>query len=100
MKNIMKIEEKDGLFSFESEDINEMRILRMFVKHMENDLYELRLKSYSYDDTRSHESNVTGIYLQWEKDSLSRIKNKIKECLEFGVPIPIDIQEEYNRLLK
>ena len=94
----MKLTEKDGLFSFEAEDIEEMRILRMFVKHMDNDLYELMLRSYSYDDTRSHESNVTGIHLRWKKDSLSRIKNKIKKCLEFEKPIPIEILEEYNKL--
>ncbi len=92
----MKLTEKDGLFSFEAENVEEVRILGMISEHISDDSYELRLKSYSYREP--YEERVTGICLGWEKGSLNKIKNKIKECIEFGEPIPIEIQEEYNKL--
>lgn len=92
----MKLTEKDGLFSFEAENAEEVRILGMISEHISDDSYELRLKSYSYREP--YEERVTGICLGWEKGSLNKIKNKIKECIEFGEPIPIEILEEYNKL--
>src|SRR5690554_2777392 len=94
----MKLTETNGLFNFEAENIEEGRVLKMFIQHMADDCYELRLKSYSYDRGRPIESNITGIYLEWEKGSLNEMKNKIKECIEFGEPIPIEVLEEYNKL--
>ncbi len=92
----MKLTEKDGLFSFEAENAEEVRILGMISEHISDDSYELRLKSYSYREP--YEERVTGICLGWEKGSLNKIKNKIKECIEFGEPIPIEVLEEYNKL--
>ncbi len=94
---IMKLTEKDGLFSFEAENSEEENALGMISEHISDDSYELRLKSYSYREP--YEERVTGICLGWEKGSLNKIKNKIKECIEFGEPIPIEVLEEYNKLL-
>lgn len=93
----MKLTEKDGLFSFEAENSEEENALGMISEHISDDSYELRLKSYSYREP--YEERVTGICLEWEKSCLNKIKSKIKECIEFGEPIPIEIQEEYNKLL-
>ena len=90
----MKLTEKDGLFSFEATNQDEEILLNMFIEHISDARYELRLKSYSYNP-----GNVTEVCLEWEKGSLNKIKSKIKECIEFGEPIPIEIQEEYNKLL-
>ena len=91
----MKLTETNGLFNFEAENIEEGKVLKMFIQHMADDCYELRLKSYSYNS-----GDVTEVCLEWEKGSLNEMKNKIKECIEFGLPIPIEIQEEYNKLMK
>lgn len=93
----MRLTEKDGLFSFKPSDREEMKVLRRFVEHMKDGCYELRLKSYSFD---MDELNVTGIHLEWEKSPLNKIKSDIKECIEFGKPIPMEVQELYNRLVK
>ena len=92
----MKLTVKDGLFSFDAENVEEESTLGMISEHISDDNYELRLKSYSYREP--YEERVTGICLGWEKGSLNKIKNKIKECIEFGEPIPIEILEEYNKL--
>ena len=95
----MKLTETNGLFNFEAENIEEGKVLKMFIQHMSDDCYELRLKSYSYD-RNDPTGNVTSVHFKWEKASLRKLKNKIKECIEFGLPIPIEIQEEYNKLMK
>lgn len=95
----MKLTEKDGLFNFEAESVEEKGVLKTLAHHAGDDCYELRLKSYSYD-RNDPTGNVISIRFGWEKTSLNEIKNKIKECLEFGVPIPMEIQERYNKLIK
>lgn len=89
----MKLTEKDGLFSFMATNQDEEILLNMFIEHISDARYELRLKSYSYNP-----GNVTEVCLKWEKGSLNKIRSKIKECIEFGEPIPIEILEEYNKL--
>ena len=91
----MKLTVKDGLFSFEAINQNEEILLNMFIEHISDARYELRLKSCSYNP-----GGVAEVCLEWEKSCLNKIKSKIKECIEFGLPIPIEIQEEYNKLIK
>ena len=43
----MKLTETNGLFNFEAENIEEGKVLKMFIQHMADDCYDLRLKSYS-----------------------------------------------------
>lgn len=90
----MKLTEKDGLFSFMATSQEEVILLNMFIEHMSDTRYELRLKSCSYYNP----GDVTEVCLGWEKGCLNKIKSKIKECIEFGEPIPIEILEEYNKL--
>lgn len=95
----MKLTEREGLFSFEAESIEEKSTLKTLTHHAGDNCYELRLQSYSYDinDTTG---NVISIHFKWEKASLSKIKNKIKESIESGLPISIEMQNEYNRLVE